>query len=158
MAEIQERFDDVIRQLQFHTRAGSGLARNFWWLSWTFLISIPLLSALITVVAALNKADGGWNSYLLWMGGILTLITTFNSVFKPGERFKEAAEYVNQFGLKTKQFQLEKLRIESVADGSQTVKLFDFLEKIVLETTELVNKYNEWVGKILESHPSSQKP
>ncbi len=157
IAEIQKMFNGDIGQLEYHMRAASGLARIFFCLSWIFLISIPLLSALITVIAALNKANGGWNSCLLWMGGILTLITTFNSVFKPGERFKEAAAYVNQFELKTKQYQLEKLRIESAADGSQTDKLFDFLGRIHLEIKDLVDKYNEWVWKIVDVYPSSQK-
>src|SRR3712207_122996 len=92
-------YDDILSRADFHfNQADKETKRAAWWAA-AFKWTIPILSAIVTAIVSGGLIIFGNDLKFLgvWAGLILTILTIANSIAKPAEAFRIAANYANRF-------------------------------------------------------------
>ena len=83
---------ELVCSINFIEKNVSRKVKIFKWFGQGLLILIPIISALLTfTVAAKQETTLPWlKDSMPYLSLVLTLMTILNSIFRPGDRFKEA--------------------------------------------------------------------
>jgi len=97
------------------------------WSGLFLLTAIPLISALLTVLVSSNGENSQMlsASYIFLISLSLTVFTMLNSIFKPGERFREAC----RLGIGINNFIIDFLNDLEKINDIETSSLINLIEK-----------------------------
>jgi hypothetical protein len=84
-----ERLEDLAEQVENAQRSIERKTTVYKWVAMALLALIPLLSAAVSILVAWKDPGPILVNWRLAVSFALTLVTVLNSIYKPGERFKE---------------------------------------------------------------------
>ena len=140
---VIEQFKSITTRIDSHIKYLDWLCGFLFFIAKFFLFSIPLLSSIITVLAATDKFTTGFLSPIFWLGAFLTIVSTVNVTIKPANQLESAALFFNKF--KSIRCNIDK-QINLSEDPNQ---LLEFLDEVTIETETLINDYNKWLSGFL---------
>jgi hypothetical protein len=116
--------DDIAQIIDDTSRNIESKVFFYKWLGMTLLVLIPLIATTLSIVLAETK-NYGWPTQSLSYS--LTFLTLLNSIFKPGERFRQ----VCLMGIEVSHFkdeflaELEKLLLKGQVEETQLLEFID---------------------------------
>lgn len=115
--KINDPLDYLAGTIDQNLKNALGKVTWYKWSGFFLLIAIPMLSTLLSIFVT----EGSAETVVKALSYSLTLLTLFNSIFKPGERFRQACLMGIRIGTFRSSFLSELAQLEVVNDKSLLV-------------------------------------
>lgn len=113
--------EDMLNRIQYHIELTSAQSRRYYIIYRSLQWGIPIISAILTISAS-GKAGASFEAMAVWIGIIITILTSINSALLPGERFVSSSLYANKFSTFRTSLNLEIKKIEDNIDDDKEKK------------------------------------
>ena len=149
--QVKERALHHFELADEQTRSAAFWATAFQW-------GIPILSAFVTAAASGELVVGEVNlkNYLVWFSLVLTIMTIANTVARPAEGFRIAAQYANKFWgfIAQLDIDIEEIKLQTVDSEEQKRLANAYASKKIEELAKLVEGFN---AGFLPAQPSQER-